>query len=287
MKIGKSSRDKGMVASRPKKNASLSVLAIAGVAAVTLGMIFWVQSIGKKAEETVSVIMVNQPVHKNQQITSDMLKEYAMITAEAEKYADPSGSSYSRLIPYTESNVNAVSGMIAAYAMPQDTLLMTNMLVSNVIDNSDTVLYSYPGKNLVTLTTGTGDLQAFKSFLSPGDRINITAIYSEQETVFKTDENGERVSETVDIFREENLFTDILLADILNADGESILDLYTYYDSLSVYSQIELVNSEEWTEQVMPETLLVALTPEEGTRYYQYLSKDNVEFYISLPQRTS
>jgi hypothetical protein len=171
--------------------------------------------------------------------------------------------------------------------MPQDTLLMTNMLVSNVIDNSDTVLYSYPGKNLVTLTTGTGDLQAFKSFLSPGDRINITAIYSEQETVFKTDENGERVSETVDIFREENLFTDILLADILNADGESILDLYTYYDSLSVYSQIELVNSEEWTEQVMPETLLVALIPEEGTRYYQYLSKDNVEFYISLPQRTS
>lgn len=286
MKIGKS-KDKGMVASRPKKNASMSVLAIAGVAALTLGMIVWVQSIGKKAEETVSVMMVNQPVHKNQQLTSDMLKEYAMITAEAEKYADPSGSSYSRLIPYTEDNVSAVSGMIAAYAMPQDTLLMTNMLVSNVIDNSDTVLYSYPGKNLITLTTGTGDLQAFKSFLSPGDRINITAIYSEQETVFKTDENGERVSENVEIFREENLFTDILLADILNSDGDSILDLYTYYNSLSVYSQIELSNTEEWEDQVTPETLLVALTPEEATRYYQYLSKDNVEFHISLPQRTS
>ena len=286
MKIGKS-KDKGMVSSKPKRNASLSVLAIAGVAVLTVGMVVWVQSIGKKAEETVPVIMVNQPVHKNEQITSDMLKEYAMITAEAEKYADPSGGSYSRLIPYSEDNVSAVSGMIAAYAMPQDTLLMTNMLVSDVIDNSDTVLYSYPGKNLITLTAGTGDLQTFKSFLSPGDRINITAIYSEQTTVFKTDENGERVSEDVDIFKEENLFTDILLADILNSDGESILDLYTYYNSLSVYEQVELSNSEEWTDQIVPETLLVALTPEEETRYYQYLSKDNVEFHISLPQRTS
>lgn len=286
MKIGKS-KDKGMVASKPKKNASLSVLAIAGVAAVTVAMVVWVQSIGKKAEETVSVIMVNQAVHKNEQFTSDMLKEYAMITAEAEKYADPSGGSYSRLIPYSESNVSAVSGMIAAYAMPQDTLLMTNMLVNDVIDNSDTVLYSYPGKNLITLTAGTGDLTAFKSFLSPGDRINITAIYSEQTTVYKTDENGERVSENVDLFKEENLFTDILLADILNSDGDSILDLYTYYNSLSVYEQVSLNNSEEWADQVSPETLLVALTPEEETRYYQYLSKDNVEFHISLPQRTS
>lgn len=286
MKIGKS-KDKGMVASKPKRNASLSVLAIAGVAAVTVAMVVWVQSIGKKAEETVSVIMVNQAVHKNEQLTSDMLKEYAMITAEAEKYADPSGGSYSRLIPYSESNVSAVSGMIAAYAMPQDTLLMTNMLVNDVIDNSDTVLYSYPGKNLITLTAGTGDLTAFKSFLSPGDRINITAIYSEQTTVYKTDENGERVSENVDLFKEENLFTDILLADILNSDGDSILDLYTYYNSLSVYEQVSLNNSEEWADQVSPETLLVALTPEEETRYYQYLSKDNVEFHISLPQRTS
>lgn len=286
MKIGKS-KDKGMVASRPKKNASMSVLAIAGVAAVTVAMIVWVQSIGRKAEETVSVMMVNQAVHKNEQITSDMIKEYAMITAEAEKYADPSGGSYSRLIPYSEDNISAVSGMVSAYALPQDTLLMTNMLVNNVIDNSDTVLYSYPGKNLITLTAGTGDLQAFKSFINPGDRINITTIYSEQENVFKTDENGERVQEQVDVFKEENLFTDILLADILNADGDSILDLYTYYNSLDVYAQVELSNDEEWEEQVTPETLLVALTPEEETRYYQYLSKDNAEFHISLPQRTS
>ena len=286
MKIGKS-KDRGMVSSKPKKNASLSVLAIAGVAVLTIGMVVWVQSIGKKAEQTVSVVMVNQPVHKNEQITSDMLKEYAMISAEAEKYADPSGGSYSRLIPYTEDNVSAISGMIAAYAMPQDTLLMTNMLVSDVIDNSDTVLYSYPGKNLITLTAGTGDLQAFKSFLSPGDRINITAIYSEQTNVFKTDENGERVEDIVDVFKEEDLFTDILLADILNSDGDSILDLYTYYNSLSVYDQIELSNTEDWKDQITPETLLVALTPEEETRYYQYLSKDNVEFHISLPQRTS
>lgn len=286
MKIGKS-KEKGMVSSRPKKNASMSALAIAGVAALTIGMVVWVQSIGKKAEETVSVMMVNQPVHKNEQITEDMIKEYAMVTAEAEKYADPSGNSYSRLIPYSEENLSVVSGMISAYAMPQDTLLMTNMLIESVVDNSNTVLYSYPGKNLLPLEVGSSDLTALKSFLSPGDRINITAIYSEQTTVYKTDESGERVADTVDVFKEEDLFTDILLADILNSEGDSILDLYTYFNSLDVYSQVELSNTEEWKEQVTPEKILVALTPEEVTRYYQYLGKNNAEFHISLPQRTS
>jgi hypothetical protein len=281
-------KDKGMVATRPKRNASMQVILIALIAVVTAAMVFWVFTIGKKAEDTTPVILLNQAVHKNDVITEDMIENYPMLTGEYEKYADPDNDGYSRIIEYTDNNVEVLTGMVAAYAIPPSTIAMTNMFVAQVIDNSDTVLYSFPGKNLINLTAGEGDLTAFKSFLEPGDRVNITAIFSTQEDTYVTDpETGERVSQTVDVYREEPLFNDIMLADLLNSDGASILDLYTYYNGLSIGEQVALDNDEDWQGQVEPSSLMVALTPEEQTRYYQYLSKSNVEFHISLPQRTS
>ena len=128
--------------------------------------------------------------------------------------------------------------------------------------------------------------ESFKTFLQPGDRINITAIFSADEKIETDDGYGGVSSETVETFREETLFKDIMVADLLNQSGDSILDIYASYNEKTVYQQANLDASETFQQSVTPSSLLVALTPEEEELYYKYLSKSDVEFKVSLPQRT-
>lgn len=284
MKIGK--RAEGRVkSSKSEKNNSKKNLLLMLVLAVTVVLIFWVYTMGQKAEQTVSVVMLSESVYKNEVITESKLKEYKMLAGEFEKYAvdNEDGTKKRRILLWEERNM--ILNTFAAYPLQADTVAMYNNFIKSRTDNSDTVLYSYPGKNIITLDVGDNDLKSFKTFLQPGDRINVTAIFSSKESVFVTDENGNRTKEMVEIFREENVFTDIMVADLLNSQGSSILDLYASYNEKTVYQQAQLDASESWLQSVEPSVMLVALTPEEETRYYQYLSKSDVEFHISLPQR--
>lgn len=284
MKIGK--RAEGRVkSSKSEKNNSKKNLLLMLVLAVTVVLIFWVYTMGQKAEQTVSVVMLSESVYKNEVITESKLKEYKMLAGEFEKYAvdNEDGTKKRRILLWEERNM--ILNTFAAYPLQADTVAMYNNFIKSRTDNSDTVLYSYPGKNIITLDVGDNDLKSFKTFLQPGDRINVTAIFSSKESVFVTDENGNRTKETVEIFREEKVFNDIMVADLLNSQGSSILDLYASYNEKTVYQQAQLDASESWLQSVEPSVMLVALTPEEETRYYQYLSKSDVEFHISLPQR--
>ena len=208
-----------------------------------------------------------------------------MLVGEFEKYAvdKKDGTKKRRIILWEERNL--LANTFAAYPLQADTVAMYDNFVKSRTDNSDTVLYSYPGKNIITLKVGDNDLKSFKTFLQPGDTINVTAIFSSRENIYVTDENGNRTKEAVETFREEKVFTDIMVADLLNSQGASILDLYASYNEKTVYQQDQLDSSESWLKSVQPSVMLVALTPEEETRYYQYLSKSDVEFHISLPQR--
>ena len=78
-----------------------------------------------------------------------------------------------------------------------------------------------------------------------------------------------------------------MLADLLNSQGDSILDLFQQYNDMSTYEQANLDASESWVQSVTPANIMVALTPEEESEYYKYLSKDSITFKISLPQRSN
>jgi hypothetical protein len=77
-----------------------------------------------------------------------------------------------------------------------------------------------------------------------------------------------------------------MIADLINGSGESILDIYSSYNQMGEVEKAALEESSSWKESVNPSALLVALTPEEKELYYKYLAKDNIEFRVSLPQRT-
>lgn len=284
MKIGKKSEGR-VKSSKSEKNNSKKNILLMLVLVVTVVLIFWVYTMGQKAEQTISVVMLAENVYKNEAITESKLKEYKMLVGEFEKYAvdKEDGTKKRRILLWEEKDM--IINTFAAYPLQADTVAMYNNFIKSRTDNSDTVLYSFPGKNIITLNVGDSDLTSFKTFLQPGDTINVTAIFSSKEQIYVTDEDGNKTKETVETFREEKVFTDIMVADLLNSQGESILDLYASYNEKTVYQQAKLDTSESWLKSVEPSVMLVALTPEEETRYFQYLSKSDVSFYISLPQR--
>lgn len=281
MKIGKRS-ERSARATNPNKNQSKKNMILVGVIVITALLIMWVYIMGRKAEDTVSVVMWKEPIYKNETITESQLIEYKMLKAEFEKYAleSDNGSKRRRIVKWDERE--KLYNTFAAYPLQANTVAMITDVATSRTDNSDTVLYSYPGKNIVSLKLGETDLTTFKTFIQPGDRVNITAIYKTEEQL-PTDSGS---YETVESIRQETVFKDIMVADLLNQDGQSVLDLFASYNDMTVYQQAALDSDETWKESIEPSTLIVALTPEEESLYYDYLSKSEVEFYMSLPQRT-
>lgn len=283
MKLGKNSQGK-VKAAKPEKQSIRTILFIV-VLAVTVAMIVWVYSLGKKAERTVSVAMLCYDVHKNQMITDTTFKEYKMLEGEFEKYAPAEDKNSRRIVLWDEANM--IVGGFAAYPLHADTVAMWEDFVESRVDNSNTVLYSFPGKDLVELDIGTGELGTFSKFLSPGDRINITALYTEEETLKYVDAQGNEKEESTNVSRQETVFNGILLADILNSDGDSILDMMEMYNTLTVYEQAAYDDSDEWKDKTTPAKILVALTPEEKSRYFSFKAKSGAQFFMTVPQKNS
>lgn len=288
MKIGKKRNglpEDAFSSNRPARNQSKKNTLLIVVIVVTALLITWVYAMGRKATETVTVAMTSQAIYKNQQITEEMLQPYDMVKAEFEKYSivNNNGNTARRILLWEERG--KVIGAFAAYPLQANNLVEFRSLYKSRIDNSDSVLYSYPGKEIVSLDVDQSALQTFKTFLEPGDRVTITAIYTEDEQVQVDDGYGGVAKETVTTTREEKVFQDIVVADLLNSSGDSILDIYADYNGRSVMDQAKLDASTAFQDSVEPSDLIVALTPEEKSLYYYYLAKQGVEFRMSLPQR--
>lgn len=288
MKIGKKrngSPDSAFNSSRPARNQSKKSGLLIIVIIITALLITWVYTMGRKATETVTVAMMSQPVYKNQQITENMLQAYDMVKAEFEKYSivDNAGNANRRVILWSEKDM--IIGAYAAYPLQANTVAEYRNFYKSKIDNSDSVMYSFPGKEIVSLDIGVSDLTTFKTFLEPGDRVTVTAIYTEKERINVSDGYGGMTTENVETIRNEIVFQDILVADLLNSSGDSILDIYADYNGRSVTQQAAMDASTAFQDSVEPRSLLVALTPEEKEMYYYYLSKNGITFRMSLPQR--
>ncbi|MBR1453942.1 MAG: hypothetical protein IJ593_04790 [Lachnospiraceae bacterium] len=280
MKIGKNPNK--LTSSKPASNRIRQIALLILIVAITAALIVWVYVMGLKATETIDVVMTAQSIYKNQQITESMLQPYSMVKAEYEKYSitQENGTTKRRLITWDERG--KLIGSFAAYPLQANITPDYRCFYFAKVDNSDSVLYNFPGKEIIALSIATGDLNTFKKYLQPGDRVTITATYTVDEKV-ETDSINKY--ETVSTFRSEIVFRDIVIADLLNNSGDSILDIYEDYNARSVGEQAALDASNTFQESVEPSSLLVALTPEEKAEYFYYLSKSGISFRMSLPQR--
>lgn len=287
MKLAERARERivsGMGAT-PAINQSKKLMYVSIIIVITILLIVWVVYMGAKANRTVTIVMASTNIHKNQIITEDLLKPYDILQGEYEKFTvvNDNGTKKRRLILWEERG--KIINAFAANTIKQDTYAEYRDFVKSRVDNSDTVLYSFPGKDIIPLEIPASEMSAFKTFLKPGDRLNIEAIFSTKQRTGDMDDFGS--AEQIDVFKTEKVFGGILVADMLNAKGESILDAYAYYRELTVFEQARLDNNAEFKQKTEPKTLLVALTPDEKERYYYYLSKSNVRFKASMPQRAN
>lgn len=291
MKIGKVKKSKqGFSAGlanmgKPAKNQSKKTITIGVIILITTLLIVWVYAMGKKAEETVQVIMLKQNVYKNQIITESMLQPYDMLVGEFEKFSTTNENGVKQRRVFRWDERGQILNSFAAYPLKAGTYAEKRDFIKSRIDNSDNVLYSFPGKDIISLDIASSDLQAFKTFLQPGDRLNITGVYTERQTVTEDDGMGGTTKTTVEVFKTTEVFTDIMIADLLNSSGDSILDIYASYNDKSVWQQAQLDNSQEFKDSTEPKSLLIAVSPEEKERYNYYTTKSNIKFKISLPQR--
>ena len=282
MNFGKSKKS---VIARPGTNQMKRWIMLGTIIVVALGLILWVASIGKKAEAKIQVVMLAKDVYKNQSIDETMIKPYSMVLAEYEKYAikDDNGTLKRRIVAWSERD--KILGAFSAYPLQTDTLAMYRNFIKSRVDNSDSVLYSFPGKDITRLNISNEEMEAFKTFLKPGDRLNIECTYIDKVYEEVVDGYGQKQKQEYEVFKSETLFGDILVADLLNTTGESVLDMYTVYKQLPITQQAQLDRDKAYKERTTPKTLLAALTPEEKERYFYFLSKNNVSFKATMPQR--
>ena len=280
----KAQRVKGVSMNKPGANTTTRWIWLIIIILIAGGLISWVDNLGKKAEETIKVVMLAKDVHKNQQITADMIKPYDMLVGEYEKYSivKNNGKEERRVITWDERGV--LNNTFAAYPMQANTVSMFRNFVKSRTDNTDSVLYSFPGKEIYSLDIG-GEIADFKTFLKPGDMVNIRAHYTDTITDVKLNRYGEEEEVEYEVFKTEDVFNGIILADILNSNGESVLDIYEGYNEMSVWDQARLDEDEGFKERTEPSKVLMALTPEEASRYNYFLAKSGIEFKVSLPQR--
>lgn len=274
MKIG------NKVVHKTSLNEGKSLVPVIAVGAGIVGAVVYVSLVGRNASKSVQVAQLKSSVYKNQSITLDMLQPYDMLQAEYDKQimstANSDGTVEKRLVAWKDVQGYLSQGAFAAYQLPKESFLDLRTLMTSRVDNSDSVLYSFPGKEVVQLEVNGADLNAFKTFIQPGDKVNIDAIYSEDM------QSG---NDRVKIYRSEPVFTGIMIADIINSSGASVLDMYAEYNAMSEVDKAALDNDATWQEQTEPSSLLVALTPDEKDSYYKFLNRDNVKFKVSLPQR--
>ena len=274
MKIG------NKVVHKTSLNEGKSLVPVIAVGAGIVGAVVYVSLVGRNASKSIQVAQLKSSVYKNQPITLDMLQPYDMLQAEYDKQimstANSDDTVEKRLVAWKDVQGYLSQGAFAAYQLPKESFLDLRTLMTSRVDNSDSVLYSFPGKEVVQLEVNGADLNAFKTFIQPGDKVNIDAIYSEDM------QSG---NDRVKIYRSEPVFTGIMIADIINSSGASVLDMYAEYNAMSEVDKAALDNDATWKEQTEPSSLLVALTPDEKDSYYKFLNRDNVKFKVSLPQR--
>ena len=275
-------------------NAHANKLLILLFTVLCVAACLWVWMLGRRAQQVVTVVMSGKNLYKNEQITDlgTQIKAYDMTEIEFEKYCpqDNNGVQVQRIIRWDQKDT--LQGAFVSYFVPQEVVLMWDMFTGERIKNTDTVLYEFPGKEILPLELGTTYLKNFRTYLETGDKINIECTYTEKTRVLKQEaiESGRTSFISSDYEEIEQVYTDsvfenIQIADILNSDGDSVLDLTMEYNNLTLAQQARYDDYEKYQQRLEPQTILLALTPQEKRQYYKYLAKGGT-FRMSLPQRT-
>lgn len=239
------------------------------------------------SDDVVSVVKLSAAVPQDGRITEENMVEDSMTKTEYEKqgiYTLSDGSKKRSIVLWSDRSriVNAY----ASYYIRQGTPIYWDSL-SKETPKKYSYLYKMDGE----LAKIDLDAEEFGKMLVPGDKINVRASYT-QSVYTLPDEKDFMIQQQTGIqaqtteTKQDMLFNNATVLDMLNADGDSIFDMYYQLLALPKAKQQAMVQTEEFQEKVKPSKILLNVTTEEADNYMLMKSKSPTYMMTLLP-RTS
>lgn len=244
-------------------------------------------------KKTVQVVRLkaDTPISANSLITNDNIELYEMYYKEFQQYGTmpfADGTKRSIIVRWADKDA-VVDKRYAAYYLRGGTVLFwDSTLVDQTRKNS--YLYNMTGE-LLNIQMNT--VQDFGDMVVPGDTLNIRAIYG--ATVYNlpteieyrlSQESGRNSSNGVEITKNDMLFSEVTILDMLNSSGNSIFDIYYQYISKTKAEQQAMLADEGFLASVKPASILLEVTAEEVERFMA-LDGAGAQYRITLLPRTS
>lgn len=264
---------------------------------IALGVIIFICIItaisAAENKKTVAVVRVKQDaaISSNALITEDMIESYDMYYKEFDQYGTmdfSDGSKRSVIVRWSDRDL-VVGSRYAAYYLRQGTILFWDQTIKQQT-KKNSYLYSMDGELLNIQMEPTTD---FGDMVVPGDSLNIRVSYPKinydlpsEEQYQLTLEQGNS-TQTAETQVTELLFSEVQILDMLNAEGNSIFDIYYDYISASKSKQDEALNSDEFLESITPDSILIECTAEEADRFMEISAKSPTYLMTLLPRTSS
>ena len=266
------------------KSTGLIIILAAIVAGVLLLNVITSFTMNQKVE----IVTLVTSVPADGRITEANMQKAEMTKHEFESrgtYNSSSGKVKRAVVLWEERET--IKDTYASYYLRQGTPIYWDSL-SKETPKQYSYLYKMDGE-LLKISV---EADQFGRMLVPGDRINVRASYSENKYNLMTYSEYDvskltGVGDNAEFIKQDIIFNNASVLDILNDEGESIFDIYYDLMALSGHEQRELVATEEFIESVQPREILLNVTPEEADMYMYIQSKGPTYMMTLLPRSSS
>lgn len=179
-----------------------------------------------------------------------------------------------------------ILGKSAAHYIRENTPIYWDSIAEDV-SRKYQYLYSMDGE----LAKVEIDVKDFGEMIVPGDRVNVRVVYQDEVYKLPTKEEIELQQTTgiqpkTTVEKQELLFNNVAVLDMLNSNKESIFDIYYDLMSRPKKEQQQIMAGDGFAEKIKPDTVLLNLTPEEVDHYMRIKNKGS-NFMLTLLPRTS
>lgn len=272
------------------KNRLLGII-IAAAVIIFICIMTAISSAETKKVITVVRIKPDMALAANSLITEDMVEAYDMYYKEFQQYGTmkfSDGSTRSTIVRWNDKDL--VCGQrYAAYYQRGGTVLFWDSTIRDQT-RKNSYLYNMSGELLNIQMNTVSD---FGDMVVPGDTLNIRATYEATvynlptELEYKLSDNGSgATTEGTTVTRNELLFSEVTILDMLNSSGNSIFDIYYEYIAASKAEQAALLSDDGFLESVKPSSILLEATSEEVERY-MLMQTAGASYQMTLLPRTS
>lgn len=265
------------------KTARISI-ALSLVVVVVLGLNFY-SSMALK--QNVSIVKLKSAVPQDGIVNQDNFVKDTMLKTEYERqgvYTLSDGTKRRSIVLWADRG--RIQNAYASYYVRQGTPLYWDSL-SKETPKKYAYLYKMDGE-LLKIDIDAGE---FGKMLVPGDKINVRASFTENQFTLPSEhdfvlQQQMGVQQQTSSTKNELLFNNVTVLDILNNQGDSIFDIYYRLLALPKAEQQKTVDSQDFQKQVEPKEILLNVTPEEADHYMGIKDK-SPQYMMTLLPRTS